>query len=177
MTTIIGTYPAVDGKYYVQHFRLDVEGSEGCWIEIEYIGFTNNPEFTEEALTPEIPELETPEQILPESDPYITADFVTVKPGEEFTITVRIGNNPGLWGCAFELPIDDAIFEFVSAEDLKTVKPEFEIPTMHTEEDIAFIECVKTGTPDRNHIDNILESMKLLDALYQSAEKKQELVL
>ena len=68
-------------------------------------------------------------------------------------------------------------FEFVSAEDLKTVKPEFEIPAMHTEEDIAFIECVKTGTPDRNHIDNILESMKLLDALYQSAEKKQELVL
>ncbi len=68
-------------------------------------------------------------------------------------------------------------FEFASAQDLSTVKPEFDIPAMHTEEDIAFIECIKTGKPDRNHIDNILESMKLLDALYQSAEKKAELTL
>ena len=68
-------------------------------------------------------------------------------------------------------------FEFTSAEDLSTVKPEFDIPVMHTEEDIAFIECVKTGKPDRNHIDNILESMKLLDALYQSADKKAEITL
>ena len=68
-------------------------------------------------------------------------------------------------------------FKFTSAEDLSTVSPEFDIPVMHTEEDIAFIECIKTGKPDRNHIDNILESMKLLDALYQSAEKRAELAL
>ena len=68
-------------------------------------------------------------------------------------------------------------FEFASAQDLSTVKPELDNPPMHTAEDVAFIECIKTGKPDRNHIDNILESMKLLDALYQSAEKKEEIIL
>ena len=39
----ISLYKAADdGKYYVQHFRMDVEGSEGAWVEIEYIGFTSN---------------------------------------------------------------------------------------------------------------------------------------
>ena len=42
-------------------------------------------------------------------------------------------------------------------------------------EDIAFIESITTGVKDKNNIENILESAKLLDALYESAEKGKEI--
>ena len=35
----------------------------------------------------------------------------------------------------------------------------------------------ESGEKNRSHIDNILESAKLLDTLYQSAEQKKEIVL
>ena len=41
----------------------------------------------------------------------------------------------------------------------------------------TFIEAVNTGVKDRNNIENILESMKLLDSLYVSAEKGKEIEL
>ena len=45
------TFPAAeDGKYYAQHFRMDVEGSVGAWMEIEYIGFTSNVAVTVAAI-------------------------------------------------------------------------------------------------------------------------------
>ena len=37
------------------------------------------------------------------------------------------------------------------------------------------IKCIAMGEKDKNNIENILESAKLLDALYQSAEKKGEI--
>ena len=48
---------------------------------------------------------------------------------------------------------------------------------MHAAEDRAFIDAVKTGEKNRNYIDNILESMKLLDALYASSDAKKEIEL
>ena len=33
---------AEDGKYYAQHLRVDVEGSVGAWMELEYIGYADN---------------------------------------------------------------------------------------------------------------------------------------
>ena len=48
---------------------------------------------------------------------------------------------------------------------------------MYLCEDRDFIRSVQTGEKNRNYIDNILESAKLLDALYQSAEQKREIVL
>ena len=60
---------------------------------------------------------------------------------------------------------------------LETVQPEYDIPNMYLCENRAFIESVKTGEKNRSNIENILESARLLDALYQSAEKKQEIVL
>jgi hypothetical protein len=48
---------------------------------------------------------------------------------------------------------------------------------MYLCEDKAFVESVNTGVKTRSHIENILESAKLLDVLYQSAEKHQEIVL
>jgi predicted MarR family transcription regulator len=47
---------------------------------------------------------------------------------------------------------------------------------MHDAEDVAFIESITTGVKDRNNIENILESAKLLDGLYESAAKKREVV-
>jgi hypothetical protein len=46
---------------------------------------------------------------------------------------------------------------------------------MHHVEDEAFIESLYTGEKTRSHIDNVLESAKLLDALYQSAEVRKEI--
>ncbi len=66
-------------------------------------------------------------------------------------------------------------FEFYKGDTLETVTPEYDIPNMYVKEDKAFIESVKSGVKNRSHIDNILESAKLLDYLYQSADKKQEI--
>ena len=66
-------------------------------------------------------------------------------------------------------------FTFWSGETLEEVKPEYDIPNMYLCEDIAFINSVKTGVKDKNNIENILESAKLLDSLYASAEQKKEI--
>lgn len=69
------------------------------------------------------------------------------------------------------------LFEYFDGQTLESVTPEYEIPNMYLCEDTAFVESVKTGVKDKNNIENILESMKLLDALYKSAEKKGEIKL
>ena len=68
-------------------------------------------------------------------------------------------------------------YEFCDGATLATETPEYEIPNMYLCEDRDFIRSVQTGEKNRNYIDNILESAKLLDALYQSAEQKREIVL
>ena len=66
-------------------------------------------------------------------------------------------------------------FEFYNGETLETIQPEYDIPNMYLCEDQAFIQSIETGVKDKNNIENILESMKLLDALYTSADKKKEI--
>ena len=66
-------------------------------------------------------------------------------------------------------------FTFYDGETLESTVSDHEIPKMHFCEAEAFIESITTGVKNRNHIDNILESMKLLDALYASADAKKEL--
>ena len=68
-------------------------------------------------------------------------------------------------------------FEFWDAETLECDNPQYERPNMYLREDEAFILSTQTGVKDRNNIDNILESMKLLDTLYASAEIKKEIQL
>ena len=68
-------------------------------------------------------------------------------------------------------------FEYYDGDTLETIQPDYDIPNMYLCEDKAFIESTITGEKTRSHIDNILESAKLLDVLYQSAEKHQEIVL
>lgn len=66
-------------------------------------------------------------------------------------------------------------FEFCDGSTLELSTPEYEIPGMYLREDQAFIESVNSGIKDRNNIENILESAKLLDYLYKSAEEKKEI--
>ncbi|MBP3324221.1 MAG: Gfo/Idh/MocA family oxidoreductase [Clostridia bacterium] len=68
-------------------------------------------------------------------------------------------------------------FEVYMGDTLETVTFDYDIPDMYLCEDKAFVESTLTGVKNRNHIDNILESAKLLDYLYQSAEKKEEIAL
>lgn len=66
-------------------------------------------------------------------------------------------------------------FTFWSGDTLEEIIPEFDLPVHYHLEDAAFIESVETGVKDKNNIENILESSKLLDALYASAKEKKEL--
>ena len=66
-------------------------------------------------------------------------------------------------------------FEFYDGTTLETTAPEYDIPDMYLREDEAFLESITTGVKDRNNIANILESAKLLDSLYASAEQKKEI--
>ena len=68
-------------------------------------------------------------------------------------------------------------FVYVNGQTLEEEAPEYEIPNMYYCEDADFIRSVNTGEKNRNYIDNILESAKLLDALYQSADAKKEITL
>lgn len=66
-------------------------------------------------------------------------------------------------------------FTVTSGDTLETITTEHEIPNMYRAEDNDFIRSVCTGEKNRNHISRIMESAKLLDALYQSAEQRKEL--
>ena len=41
LSTVISMSAAEDGQYYLQHFRLDIEGSEYVYLELAYIGITD----------------------------------------------------------------------------------------------------------------------------------------
>lgn len=68
-------------------------------------------------------------------------------------------------------------FTFWSGETLQAETPEFNDPGNYLSEDKAFIQSCRTGVKDKNNIENILESAKLLQALYDSAAKKCEVQL
>ena len=65
-------------------------------------------------------------------------------------------------------------FELFDGETLETINEEYDIPDMYFCEDSDFIDSITTGEKKRNHIDYILESAKLLDVLYKSAEAGEE---
>ena len=65
--------------------------------------------------------------------------------------------------------------EVFDGQTLETEKPEYEIPNMYANEDQAFLDSIDTGVKTRGNIDNVLESAKLLDMLYQSADAHKEL--
>ena len=66
-------------------------------------------------------------------------------------------------------------FEFLDGSTLETIAPEYDIPNMWLVQDSAFINAIESGAPCKNDINSVLETMKLLDALYASSDKKQEI--
>lgn len=68
-------------------------------------------------------------------------------------------------------------FEFFDGKTLETDRPQYDIADMYLEEDKAFIESIGSNVKNRSNIDEILETMKLLDTLYQSSQQKKEITL
>ena len=68
-------------------------------------------------------------------------------------------------------------FEITDGDTLETTATNHEIPNMYLREDEDFIKSIYSGVKNKNNIDNILESMKLLDYLYKSAEIGKEIEL
>ena len=68
-------------------------------------------------------------------------------------------------------------FELFDGETLETIEEDYDIPDMYLCEDSDFIRSITSGEKTRNHIDYILESAKLLDTLYASADVKKEIEL
>ncbi len=68
-------------------------------------------------------------------------------------------------------------FAFTDGSTLETEKLEYEIPDMYLKENQAFIESVKTGVKNKGNVIEVLETAKLLDALYESANIKKEISL
>lgn len=72
---------------------------------------------------------------------------------------------------------NDFTFYTVKDGELTQIKQKYSVPSPYEKEDEAFLEAVRTGEHTKNHIDNILESAKLLDTLYKSADLKREISL
>jgi len=68
-------------------------------------------------------------------------------------------------------------FQVFDGQTLETVKTEHDIPNMYLCEDKAFIESIETGVKNRSHIDRIMESMLVLDKMYESASVEHELTI
>lgn len=68
-------------------------------------------------------------------------------------------------------------FTIYDGETLETINPEYELLPHFECEDKSFIETIDSGEKTRCYIDNILESMKLLEKLYESAGLRKELDL
>ena len=68
-------------------------------------------------------------------------------------------------------------FTFTCGDTLETVTPEFEIPNHFLCEDRAFLESITIRKKNRSNIDRVLETARLLDALYHSAEIGKEVDL
>ena len=68
-------------------------------------------------------------------------------------------------------------FTFWDGKTLESYTTEHDIPNMYAEQDKAFLASIDSKIKDKNHIDYVLESARLLDALYESAEKNKEIAL
>lgn len=68
-------------------------------------------------------------------------------------------------------------FEWWTVENgtLMKKKPLYKIPDQYQAEDEAFLCAIESGEQTKTYIDNVLESAKLLQALYDSAEQAKEL--
>ena len=53
----------------------------------------------------------------------LSSTSTNLKAGDEFTLTIQMKNNPGIFAMTLELPIDSRVFEFVSSDTKQSVCP------------------------------------------------------
>ncbi len=68
-------------------------------------------------------------------------------------------------------------FKIFDGSDLSVIETDHEIPNMFTCEDKAFLEAIDSGEVTKTNIVHILESMKLLETIYASADANREIDL
>jgi predicted dehydrogenase len=68
-------------------------------------------------------------------------------------------------------------FKFYDGDTLETIEEDYEIPDMFLLEDKAFVNSILTGEKCKTNISFVLETAKLLDVLYKSAEQRKEIEL
>jgi len=66
-------------------------------------------------------------------------------------------------------------FEFYDGETLEAIPNEEKDPNPFVCEDQAFLEAVESGVKTRSHVDNVLITAKLMQGLYDSSAKKEEI--
>lgn len=66
-------------------------------------------------------------------------------------------------------------FTFFDGETLEATEPDCVGQNAYVSEDRAFLDAIDSGVTDSNHISLVLESAKLIDALYESAEAGKEI--
>jgi len=66
-------------------------------------------------------------------------------------------------------------FSITDGETLQTTVTDHDIPGKFLLEDKDFIRSIESGEKSRNHVDYVLESMKMLEYLYRSAEQGKEI--
>ena len=66
-------------------------------------------------------------------------------------------------------------FTYWDGATLQSYTSEHEFPDMYQEEDEAFLKSIESGVKDKNYIDYVLESARLLQALYDSSEQNKEI--
>ena len=65
----------------------------------------------------------------------------------------------------------------VSGGMLQEIKPDYNIPDMYKKESEAFFRSVETGKKNKGHIDCVIETARIMDAIYESAQKNAEVRL
>ena len=66
-------------------------------------------------------------------------------------------------------------FTFTDGATLETITPKCEKKNHFLEEDKAFVNAIRTGEKCKNHIDEVLETAKLLEGLYLSSKLNKEI--
>ncbi len=66
-------------------------------------------------------------------------------------------------------------FTFFNGSTLETDAPEYDIDNMYLNESIGFFESIESGVKTRSNIAEVLETAKLLEALYTSADVRKEI--
>ena len=98
---------------------------------------------------------------------FLSAPLTELHPGDTFTLTVNMSGNPGIWSVAFNLRLDNDVFEYVGCErsgciSLSTMFPDFYDESSGT---------VKYNCFSNDYFNNMTENGMLIAVTYKVSEK------